>query len=179
MANSSYKRLITIDTIGVVKKGPLWIRKIVLAPNAASDSATFVSWNDSDTVHSEAINATGTITNANDLTATGLFTAAKVTALDIIDIQRSSGNVLNLGAWLVGARDGDNQISLSPATATNEASKIYSWKIFTPSACLPPLKASALAADATGFDFGDEGFRVHNLAVSALSTSAKVYILVK
>lgn len=179
MANSQYKRLFTLDTIGVVKKGPMVIRKIILVPNAAGDYCTFKSWNDSDTVHSEANLATGTITNSNDLTITGNFTAAKVTALDIIDILGGNGNTANWGAWLVGARDSDNQISLSPATATNEASKTYTYKIYTPSTCLPIIKASALAADPTGLDFGDEGFRVHNLALTQLSTSATVYLLVK
>jgi hypothetical protein len=178
MANAFNGKVWILDTIGVIKKGPIVIRKIVLRPNAAADAATLVTWNDSDTAHSSALTATGTITNTNDLTATGLFTSSLVTALDIIDITKSSGSSANVGAFLVGARDGDNQISISPPTVTNEASIVYAWNIYTPVECMY-MKASALAADATGYDFGDEGFRFQNLALSALSDSAKVYVFLK
>lgn len=170
-----------LDTEGVVTSNPVIVRKVILLPNAAGDSATFTQWGSQSslpTVRSTMLGKTVTTTSTTTITSTGNFEAAEALANDIIEITKTStGN--NLGSWQIGTRSSDDAIivDVGNGALTNEASKVYDWKVWKPA---PAFKLVSPGTEkvAIQIDFGDKGFRFPNLAMNALSTSAVLYVYV-
>lgn len=74
-------------TIGVIMTTPLWIKKIVLVPNAHSDAATLKYWVENNGV--ARVNKQGQevgVSGTNTITSTGNFVAAAAVATDAIHI---------------------------------------------------------------------------------------------
>ena len=170
-------RLYSIDTRAVVSTSPLWITKIVLVPNAAGDTATLSSWGN--TVHATIGQVTGTVSSSSVIGSTGNFTATNVTALDVVTVTPITGSVLNKGTFLVLTRDNDNQITTVGSTLTDESSKVYYITTTTPRdevilKC--PATTGALIPHEMNFIENNGKRFFHNLAITSLSASAKLYI---
>jgi hypothetical protein len=170
-------RLYSLDTRAVLSTKGIWVTKIVLVPNAAGDTATLSSWGN--TVHATIGQVTGTISSSSVFGSTGNFTATNVTALDVITVVPVTGAAANAGTHLVLTRDNDNQITTVGVTLTDESSKVYYLTTTTPRdevVLKCPATTGALVPHEMNFfeNGGKRWFR--NLALTALSTSAKVYI---
>jgi hypothetical protein len=182
MANASTAgRMYRLDTIGLIATAALRIMKARLFPNAAGDTATLKTYNEGGTAHSTAAAATTTIAATNLIQSTGKFTAAKVTAGDVIRIFASDGAAANIGLWYVVSRDSDDQITVSNAAGgsmTNEIGSKMTWAIYS-----PDLEFTLKAEGTTGakvndeIDFGPRGRQMRNLLLTTLASSAVVEIL--
>ena len=178
MANDITKNPIYIEaaTIGVITTKPLWIKKLLLVPNAAADAATLKYWIEypgKERVHQKSVTASGT--DSNTLTSTGNFEATtEAVVTDAIHIYESStGN--NIGTWEIAVRSSNNAIDVLPATLTTESDKVYSWKVYA-SYPLATMKSQATNLLNYELDFGPRGLYVPNLMVTAMSTSSVLYI---
>ncbi len=177
MANAQTMNPWRIDTCGVLSTGRVFARKAVIAPNAAGDAASLVSWDVSATKKATQTNKTVTVTSSKTITSTASdFEAAEVTAGDIIKITNSSsGN--NLGTFIVDARGGDDNITIETGnTLTDEATKVYSWWTLTPQTTINLLSPGTEKIEFE-LDFGS-GIWLPNLALQSISTSAVVYLYV-
>jgi hypothetical protein len=173
MANISNQQVWAWDTIGVFIPGPIKVRKASLIPNAAGDACEFKSCNIQQK-KSEIISGTCTVTGTNQIVSTGNFTAANVAVGDIIQIYAS--NSLNLGWYIVATRPDNDTITVVGTPLTNEASKVYSWRVYT------GFSAGQIKTQATNMlmdqlDFGPSGYDFPGgLGLLSLSASAKVYL---
>jgi len=181
MANSTSHNPWILDTIGVIKTDRIKVSQLALYPASAGNSATVKSWNENETVQSTTNRGTATVTGTATITSTGNFTAAKVTAGDVIKITESStGN--NLGTFLVATRDSDDAVTVTPASLTNEVASVYTWSIWTPYIVATVKSAATEAATEvlplTGIDGTGQWF--HNFLLSAISNASDdlyVYIV--
>ncbi len=168
-----------IATAGVVSTGPVIIKKALLIPNAAADAATFVSWDeDQGTKKATMSGKTATVTSTKTVTSTGNFETGEVAAGDIIKIYTSVTTGNNMGTYVVDTRDSDDAVTIETANAlTDEASSVYSWWTMTP---YTVIQATSPGTEKCSYelDFGPDGLHLPNLALSAISTSAVVYLYV-
>ena len=188
MANVTKGNPLYVDTEGVISTIPLTIKKIVLKPSATGDAATFTYWVESDTpltTYGTRADKTVTITASS-----GTFASTTNFETDSIDVDQifkvvksSTGN--NIGTWQIASNADDNTITVDkPATVlggtptvTDGTSSILTWYVWD-TRYLLTIKGSGVTND-TGLvqvDFPNGGFRVPNLAMNTLSTSAVLYI---
>ena len=171
-----------LDTEGVVTANPVYIRKIVLIPNAAADAATFTCWgpqSSEPTVRTTMIGKTVTTSLTTTITSTGNFEATtEALANDIIEITKTS-TANNLGSWQIGTRSSDDAIivDVGNSALSNDTGATYDWKVWKPA---PVFKMVSPGTEkvAIQLDFGEKGFRFPNLAMHTLSTSAVLYVYV-
>jgi uncharacterized membrane protein len=173
-------RLWVLDTPGVITTKAIYVRKLVLVPNATGDIANFVYWNEGKTddvvTAASKSGVTGTITSAKTMTSAGNVPATAAAGY-VFQIQQTTGYTANLGYHVItSAGDGD-ALTVSPADWTNEASKVYTWKVMK---TYPALYLPAGSSDTSPvmLDFGCHSFRLPNLVLKSLSTSAKVYLYI-
>jgi len=165
-------------TPGVITDKPVIVWKALLNPNAAADLATFVSWNPNATKKATMSGKTATVTSSKTITSTGNFETAEVAAGDIIKIYTSVTSGNNMGTYIVDTRDSDDAVTIEIGdTLTDEASKVYSWWTITPYVTIPMVSAGTEKVSLF-LDFGPDGLHLPNLALSALTTSAVVYLYV-
>jgi len=180
MANDITKNPIYITDTGVITTTPLWIKKILLVPGTAADTATLKYWIEypgKERVHKQNITTDADTTDY--LGATGEFAVTTMAVVtDAIHIYKSS-TALNLGTWEIGTRSDDNHIHVLPATIVNDATGVYSWKVYA-SYPLAEMKSQATNLLNYELDFGPRGLYVPNLMVTALvsggQTAAQLYI---
>jgi hypothetical protein len=174
MANVISTNPIYVDTLGVITTAPLWIKKIVLVPNAHSDAATLKYWVEHDGVaRVDKQGVTVAVSGTNTITATGEFVAAAAVATDAIRIYKAD-LAANVGTWEIATVASDDAITVAPAI-TNDVSGVYSWKTF-PSYPLATMKSQATSALNYELNFSGKGLYAPNLMVTALSTSVLLYI---
>jgi hypothetical protein len=161
-------------TIGVIMTTPLWIKKIVLVPNAHSDTATLKYWIDYPGVERVHKKSQAIETDANTLTSVGNFLAASTAATDVIHIYEAD-LAANIGTWEIATVVSDDAIDVLPGTFTVDASGVYSWKTYA-SYPLATMKSQATSSLGYELNFGGKGLYVPNLMVTAMSTSAVLYI---
>ena len=174
MSNVLTRNIWTLDTIGIVSTGPVWVKGIMYYP-AAVDGEFLLKWwdEDSTTLNSGVITYTITTSTDDTITASG-GTPLPNTWLDgnVIKCLNTTGSDTGVTGLIKTA--GNNTVvvtHLSPFTA--EASKVGVF------ACYPTYtafkgKASKAADTETSmwFPFGGErGFEFHNLALDDLDTS--------
>ncbi len=185
MANAVYGNIWTVDTASsIISTVPLWIRKIVLEPNAAGDSAVFNFWDVSGkyaelsgTYTSDAILATIS-GNATFTMASGTVLPNTVRDGDVFKITRSNGAAANVGTTNLVTTAGNNTVIVCAGAGwTDESGKAYNFESY------PYRPAFKLISQATTLqevdrDFGGRGFWVPNLIIESLSTSAvcKIYL---
>jgi len=172
MANISNQQVFMWDVIGVYIRGPLHIRKILLIPSAAGDAAGFVSSNYL-SEKQEKYSQTCTVTLTTTITSVGNFKASEVAVGDVIEIYES--NSLNKGWFIVNTRPSDDVITVVGTPLTNEAAKVYSWRIYT------GFSAGSILSQATNkkqeeLDFGQGTDFPGGFGLISLSANAKVYI---
>jgi len=180
MANLVGDDPITINAEGIIATKNIWVRKVRFLPGSTGNQATFTYWIEGTPDHE----STGTCTwSTLTLTSTGNLAAGAPAANDIFKIFDTSTG--NNEFYFQTATAGDNNDAVFDAlaahhgTVTDEASKTYFWKIWTPK--------TAFKFDADGttnkrtreIDFGDMGFRFPNLAVHTLSGGVEVEIFVR
>ncbi|HUW46165.1 MAG TPA: hypothetical protein VMW50_10280 [Dehalococcoidia bacterium] len=178
MANSKTQdsnRLWKIDTSGVISTTPVWIKKIILYPNAAGDSVLFKTWDENSSAKSTKYLQTTTTTANPYIQSTGNFTTTLVAAGDVIKVDYSS-TTNNMYTYSVASRDSDNQITVDGYPAiTAEASKTYSWRVWTPTE-FAYLIADGTEKKAFELDWTASPKNVPNMFVDTLTASAVVYV---
>lgn len=164
------------DTVGILSTTDVYIRKILMIPNAAGDVADFVFWKSTnDTVSAGAgTGLTGTISTSNTLTSTGNI-PSDIAAGYVFEILASSGAAANVGKHLVATAGDANAVVVTPADWTDESSKVYTWKTIKTYQG-PYIKALASDTSPVMLDFGRDCFRVPNLALKTLTSNAVIYI---
>ena len=179
MANVSNQQIFVWDGIGVYVPGPFKARKIVLYPAAAADACELKTCNLQQR-KSEKYSQTCTVTSTNNIASTGNFKTTDVAVGDVIEIYAS--NSLNLGWFIVGTRTDDDNIIVIGTPLTNEAAKVYSWRIYTGFSAGRILAGGYYTGAAAGaemgpLDFGPFGYDFPGgLGLLSLSASAKLYI---
>lgn len=183
MSKTFYGNVLNLDTAGsVVSTSGLWVRKIVLEPSAAGDSAVLHYWDTnapyaelSGTYSDDAI--LGTITSTTTLTmASGTLLPSAVRDGDVFKI--TGGNGANVGTTSVVTSGGNNTVIVCTNAAwTNEAGAKYQF-ITYPYRPMFKLISQATTLREVERDFGSRGFWVPNLTLETLSTSAivKIYL---
>ena len=120
-----------LDTAGVISATPIWVKRAVLFPNAASDTAVFNQWfpGTGDTGRIRSTVSDLATTSGTGITSTGNFTSSNVVVGDVIKITATeTGN--NIGTYSIITRTNDNTIVLSETLGTNESSKLYTWTVY-------------------------------------------------
>jgi hypothetical protein len=172
--STSTPHLWTLDSVGFLKTGPIYVRKVVLIPNAANDEMLFNTWNEDSTVAAGTKKLkTGTITSNSIMTSTGNLTSAVADGY-IFRILSSSGAAANVDRHVVETAGNNNAITVhhEDDSWTNEASKVYSWETYTTTRAMY-LKAIT-DASLVQLDFGPKGRKFYNLCLETLTSSAKV-----
>jgi hypothetical protein len=163
----------TLDSIGILSEKTVYVKKLVLIPNAANDEIIFRTWdeNAADKVAAGTKKfKTGTITSGTTLTSTGNLTSAVADGM-IFHILSSTGAAANVGREVVTTAGNNNAVVCASAGWTNEATKVYSWTTYTTSVCMK-LKAGATDASPTQLDFTDNPLKFTNLALDSITSSA-------
>lgn len=182
MANVLNQRTLTLDAEGIISVEPIWVRKVVIFPNSAGNSAKFTYWDLAASADTTQTGKTVTVTSGTDFLSTGNFESSEITVNDIFIItDTSTGN--NLFTLHVKTRTDDDNIIIDAlnsyhGTITNEASKVYSWEMRTPYTAFTIISPDAEAIS-WEIDFGDEGKFFPNLAMNTLSgsTTLELFIL--
>jgi len=191
MANSTYGKVWTLDTIGLITRNPVWVRKAILYANATGDTATMYYWDTSDTIAAGCDSTTdqtvtGTITGTDTLTISGgTLLPSTITDGSIFEITYSTGAVANVGKPMVVKTAGNNTVVVIhkiPAADvwTDEAAKDYTWKTYQNRLAMKFVSATDSGTYQTDpiepyeIDFGENGFRFPNLTLETLSTSATI-----
>jgi hypothetical protein len=173
MANVSNQQVFTWDGIGVYVPGPFRVRKAVLYPSAAGDACELKTCN-LQSIRSQKYSQTCTVTGSNQIASAGNFTAANVVVGDVIQIYES--NSLNVGWYIVATRADDNTITVVGTPLTNDAGKVYSWKVYVGFSAGPILTQATNKLEGDR-DFGPNGYDFPGgLGLLSLSASAKLYI---
>lgn len=177
MANSTYGRIWKCDTAGLLKVGPVVVKKVVFVPNNTGDQVLLTYYDvasvialGSDSTYDET--TTGTITSTDTLTISGgTIMPSAVVDGSVIEIIRTSGVNINIPA-LVKTAGNDTVVVVWDDPWTDEETKEYEWKTYT---SYDFLKAFGGSTDSIPFDFGN-GFTLPNLSVELISGGAYVYI---
>ncbi len=189
MANTLYYNVYDCDTAGsIICKNPggLWIRKIVLEPNAAGDSAVLNVWDESAAYAEGAGTYVLNSAIAATISGTTTFTMASGTVLpntvldgDVFHILSSDGSTANVGTKSVITTAGNNTVIVATnAGWTAEVGKYYRFKTY-PARPFVKLISQATTLQEVERDFGTKGFWVPNLTLETLSSSAKVKIYLR
>lgn len=181
MANDKTTRTWIIDTAGILTDKPVLIQKAVLYLSALADAADFRSWDPNPTPELTKNYAVCTVTGTNQIVSTGNFPTANVDPGDVITISRNPDTGKNLGSYLILTNTDNNTITLDAANAlTNEASKHYDYKIWTPVTQFR-LLAHDIEKEVVELDFSSPGHagRVFpNLLLDGLSASAIIHLFI-
>ena len=186
MANTFYNKVYYIDTAGaVVTRSPLWVRQIVLIPNAAADAATLNFWDENAPYAEGAGTYTtgailGTITLTTTLTmASGTLLPSTVRDGDVFKIRTGSGSTANHNTYSVVTSAGNNTVIVATnAGWTNEAAKSYNFVTY-PYRPAFSILSQATTAKQEVLDFGGSGIWMPNLTIETLSANAKIYLYVR
>ena len=150
---------------------PMWVRKVVLRPAAASNTAIFktLQTNSTPTLAVAADSYTVTSTyRITDVSSGTVFTGA--TAGDWAHIKTSSsGN--NKGWFFISAVDGSkNYIDVAYGTRalTNDTAQTYTIDIFTPETAMT-LVAAGTEVVSEELDWGSKGRYFHNLGLHSIT----------
>lgn len=164
----------TLDAIGILSLGNVYVKKLVLIPNAANDEIIFRTWNENaaDVVAagtkrgiSGAISTNNTLTVASPLLPSGIEDGM------IFHITANSGYAVNIGREVVTTAGSNTAVVCASAAWTDEDPETYSWTTYTTNVCMK-LKAGASDASPTQLDFTDNPLKMKNLSLDSISTSA-------
>ena len=170
----------TLDSIGILSEKTVYVKKLVLIPNAADDEIIFKTWNenaaDKVALGTDSL-VTGTITSNTTLTTGGTYLPSAIEDGFIFHILSSSGNALNIGREVVTTAGSNTAVVCASAAWTNEATKVYSWTTYSTNICMK-LKAGASDASPTQLDFTDNPLKMRNLSLDSISSSAVAQIYI-
>ena len=150
---------------------PMWVRKVVLRPAAASNEVIFKTLQTNSTPTLAVSEDTYTVTSTyriTDVSSGGVFNGA--TAGDWAHIRHSSsGN--NKGWFYISAVDGSKHyidVAYADRALTNEASKNYIIDIYTPETAMT-LVAAGTEVMSEELDWGSKGRYFHNLGLHSIT----------
>jgi hypothetical protein len=183
MANSTTGKILVLDTVGIVSKTPVWIKKIVLYPNAAADLAVLNYWNPEALVASGSNTTfgtayTGTITSTTTLTISGGTLATSAIADGtVFELTEGTGTADNLKRPVLVTTAGNNTVVVSTdAVWTNESTKQYTWKTYQ-NYLFAKLLTPATEKQMIQMDFAHP-FRLPNLILETVSSSATIQVFI-
>lgn len=173
-----------INTEGIISIRPIWIKKVRFLRAAYDDAATFTWWDEGETPDHTVATKETTFATAT-FTSTGNFASGAPAVNDIIYFYKTSTGNNKFRVQTGTAGDNDDAIvdalNSYHGTFTDEATKTYSWKIWTPKIAFS--FEAGLDVDAEQIteviNFGDRGVRFNNLAMHTLSSSATAEIYVR
>ena len=119
MANSITGKIFVLDTVGIVSTKPVWVKKIVLYPNAAADAAVLNYWNPEALIAAGCSTTlgtayTGTITSTTTLTASGgTLLPSTITSGSVFELTESTGTTANLNRPVLVTTAGNNTVVVS------------------------------------------------------------------
>ena len=176
MANdmTSNPWLWTLDAIGILSLGNVYVKKLVLIPNAANDEIIFRKWNENaaDVVTAGTkLGISGAISTNNTLTVASPLLPSDIEDGMIFHITACSGAAANIGREVVTTAGSNTAVVCASAAWTDEDPKVYSWTTYTTNICMK-LKAGASDASPTQLDFTDNPLKMKNLSLDSISTSA-------
>lgn len=127
---TSTPNLWVLDTAGMLSTTPVWVRKILYVPNAASDDILLKEW-DPETALAAGTKyiQTGSIASNNQLTSTGNLPSTIVDG-SVFRITASSGAAANIDYHVVETAGDNDKIVVHDDDWTDESSKIYSWTTY-------------------------------------------------
>ncbi|MCK7512135.1 MAG: hypothetical protein MZV70_54245 [Desulfobacterales bacterium] len=169
--------VLILDTVGIIKLGPVYIRGWEFLPNAAADVFNLSAYDlTAPLLPNQA--ASGTITNTTTFTNNDGGTALPSTfaAGDLFEIFETSGAAANKGIQLITT--GNNTVVVcSQAGWTNEATKAYSFRKYSQYLALG-TKTQATTLKGEGRWYGNPGLRFESLALTTLSASSKLLLYI-
>ena len=119
-----------LDTVGIISKTPVRIRRITYLPGSSGDQVVFYEWFVSDTPTSAVINATMATVTGQTMTSTGNFTQATINPGQIIQITKTS-SANNEDTFLITTNADANTIVVASAqNPTEEEGYTYNWNVF-------------------------------------------------
>lgn len=176
--------IITLDTVGLVSRGPIFIKGLEFYPSAAGDTFTLSHYPNirkNTIITNTRKQITGTITGTNTLTATGALSSiyAQGALLNLMSGMSTNGSALNRGLFLITTAGNNNAVVSSDSNFawTNEADKIYDIEAYA-AAVAYKILVPATEKRSEGRWFGYPGLRFDNLALTTLSTSAVLYLYI-
>lgn len=180
MANDLTRGNVLIaDTVGLLHKGRIFVKGFEFVPANAGDTFTLLQYKTATPITNTKKQITGTISGTNTLTSTGNLSNifAQFALLHII---KSTGSVLNTkngGLFLITTAGDNNAIVSADAqnVLTNESSKVYDIEAFVGSVAYQAL-SPATDKQSIGRLFGDPGIEFENLALSVITSGAKLYL---
>lgn len=170
----------TLDAIGIISLSSVYVKKLVLIPNAADDEVIFKTWNENaaDVVAAGTqANISGAISGGNTLTVASPLLPSDIEDGMIFHITADSGFAVNVGREVVTTAGSDTAVVCASAAWTNEDPETYSWTTYTTNICMK-LKAGASDASPTQLDFTDNPLKIRNLSLDSISTSAVVQLYI-
>ena len=157
----------------------IWVRKVVLRPAAASNTAIFktLQTNSTPTLAVAADSYTVTSTyRITDVSSGGVFNGASVGDWAHIKVS-SSGN--NKGWFYISAVDGSNQyidVAYGTRALTNDTAQTYTIDIYTPETAMT-LVAAGTEVMSEELDWGSKGRYFHNLGLHSITAgTVDVYL---
>jgi hypothetical protein len=171
--------VLTIDSVGVIKLGPVWVKALEFVPALKGDSVSLVSW-DLTTATGESVAPAATISaTGGTITATGGAHFPSTWAVgDLADIIQTTGLATNMGKKIITTA-GNNTVFKVPYNSwTNEASKAYHVNHYTHYDALEIKAPVSATGPSQGRVFGDPGIRFESLGVAAISANCKLYLYI-
>jgi hypothetical protein len=184
MANSTTGKIWTLDTVGIVSKTPVWIKKLVLYPNSAADLAVLNYWNP-EALISAGCNTTfgtaytGTISSTTTLTISGgTLLPSTITDGSVFEIIEGTGTSANKNRPVLVTTAGNNTVVVTTdATVwTDESTKQYTWKTYQ-NYLFAKLLTPATEKQMIQMDFANP-FRLPNLILETISSSATIQVFI-
>jgi len=182
MANTFYKNIYNLDSLGIISPRPIYIIGYTFYPNAEGDAAQFVYWTEDTSEVSAAATATGvtytvTVSTDNTVTSTGNFASTWADGKVAKCTKTTGSDWGKYGLIKTGGNDTAFVTHLMPFTT--EASKVGDWVQYTTYNAFRG-KASKASDTETSmwFPFPGDGFRFPNLALDDIDTSDVVIIYV-
>ena len=170
----------TLDAIGIISLSSVYVKKLVLIPNAANDAVIFRTWNENaaDVVAAGTkSNISGAISSNTTLTVASPLLPSGIEDGMIFHILRSDGLSANIGREVVTTAGSNTAVVCASAAWTNEDPVTYSWTTYTTNICMK-LKAGASDASPTQLDFTDNPLKMRNLSLDSISTSATIELYI-
>jgi len=170
--------VLALDTIDIISLGAIYVRAFEFVPSAAGDLFVLSSYDFNAPLLRRAI-ASGTITLGTTLTGAGTDLPSTFAAGDIFEILNSHTTALaaNIGKKLITTAGNNTVVVCAQAGWTNEATKVYEVQKFSQYVAYS-LKSQATTLKGEGRNFGNPGIRFDNLALTTLTSGAKLYLYV-
>ena len=193
MANLLYDKLWYVDTAGILTRTPIWINAITFYPAAVTNVALFHYWLSnvseatSGTIFGTAV--TGTITGNDTLTMSGgTYLPSTIADGDFFAITKSDGAAANYydhadkGEFvgLVQTAGNNTVIVIHDDLWTNEAGKLYTWKVYTGLKAFAMLQPTvANSHESKHITFPNGGVRLPNLACETMTATGYCLLYLK